>query len=166
MSEKDYLYTGKEIIALLKSINIKIEALQAQMIMFQEALQPDLEYLKDTRVEEEIIPKSNLKNDTETKGGTFPSPLNPEVIIQDLEGITILKKLEKSYLVLKNGYTTIVAYSHLKSGNGITEGFFGNLNDDLFDERRWILKTKRDGTPNLKWLPFIKEEVPPWEVES
>ena len=165
----------EQILALLKSINIKIKALQAQMIMFQEALQPDLEY---TRVEEEIkpmwvenlpqpkkLPKSNLKTDTETKGGTFPPSFKPEVIIQDLEGITILKKLEKSYLVLKNGYTTIVAYSHLKSGDGIVEGFFGNLNDDIFDERRWILKTKKDGTPNLEWQPFIKEEVPPWEAD-
>ena len=36
----------EQIIALLKSINIKIEALQAQMIMFQEALQPDSEYVE------------------------------------------------------------------------------------------------------------------------
>lgn len=115
------------------------------------------------KVEIKELPKSNLKNDTETKGGTFPPSFKPEVIIQDLEGITILKKLDKSYLVLKNGYTTIVAYSHLKSGDGIVEGFFGNLNDDIFDERRWILKTKKDGTPNLEWQPFIKEEIPPWE---
>lgn len=137
-----------------------------KFMAWKEAINPDLEYLSDTRVEEEIITKSNLKNDAETKGDTISTPFKPEVIIQDLEGITILKKLEKSYLVLKNGYTTIVAYSHLKSGDGIVEGFFGNLNDDIFDERRWILKTKKDGTPNLEWQPFIKEEVPPWEVED
>lgn len=54
-----------EVIALLKSINIKIEALQAQMVMFQEALQPDMEYK---------VPKSNKKPDTETKGGDSISP--------------------------------------------------------------------------------------------
>ena len=61
--------TEKEIVALLKSINIKIEALQSQMVMFQEALQPDLEYT--TRVEEEVkkpkvkkLPKSTKKIDT------------------------------------------------------------------------------------------------------
>jgi len=50
----------EQIIALLKSINIKIEALQAQMIMFQEALNPSLEY--KTRVEEEVVEKEVKKN--------------------------------------------------------------------------------------------------------
>ena len=48
-----------EMLALLKSINIKVEALQAQMIMFQEALQPDLEYPTKPKiiVTEEITKK-------------------------------------------------------------------------------------------------------------
>ena len=139
-----------EMLALLKRINIKIEALQAQMIMFQEALNPSLEY--NTRVEETIT-KSNLKTDTEIKGGTSISPPKDH-IIQDLDGIMILDKLPKSYLVAKGGYTTVVAYSHLKSGDGLVKGFQGNLNDDLHKDRKWILKTKRDGTPNLEWRPI------------
>jgi len=57
----------EQIIALLKSINIKIEALQAQMIMFQEALQPDSEYVEEEVVEKEVkknlpkLPKSTKK---------------------------------------------------------------------------------------------------------
>lgn len=51
--------TEREVLALLKSINIKIEALQAQMIMLQEALNPSLEY---TKVEEEVVEKEVKKN--------------------------------------------------------------------------------------------------------
>jgi len=58
----------EQILSLLKSINIKIEALQAQMIMFQEALNPSLEYIdkefdkfKKTKVEEEVVKKKPKK---------------------------------------------------------------------------------------------------------
>ena len=55
----------KEIVALLKSINIKIEALQSQMVMFQEALQPDLEYVEEEvkKVGFKKLPKSKKKLD-------------------------------------------------------------------------------------------------------
>lgn len=116
----------------IKELNLTIKAFLAK----QEALQPHLEY---TRVEEKL-------------------PRVEEQVLQDLNGITILKKTAKSYIVFKNGYTCAVAFSHLKSGDGIVVGFQGNLNDDIFEERKWILKSNKNGEPNLKWKPFQKEE--------
>ena len=62
---------------ILQQIYFEFKKLNENIIKFMgflEAKQPDLEYLSDTRVEEEIIPKSNLKTDTETMGGTIPAP--------------------------------------------------------------------------------------------
>lgn len=94
----------KEIIILLKSINIKIEALQAQMIMFQEALQPDMEY--NTRVEEEIIPESNNKPDAETKGEASIPPLTEE------KKSEFWTHLGKRYKNCKYGCGNIVSWNY------------------------------------------------------
>jgi len=155
----------------IKGLHKECDTLRS-LIAWIEAKQPSLEY--NTRVEEKVVkavnaamdgkdiifdvpkklPKSNLKNDTETTEGASISP--PKNIIQDLDGIMVLDKLPRSYLVAKGGYTAIVAYSHLKSGDSIVKGFQGNLNDDLHEDRKWILKTKKDGTPNLEWRPIGK----------
>ena len=62
----------EQIIALLKSINtkadttnIKLEALQSQMVMFQEALNPDLEYkVEKLEVTEEVVKPKKLPRST------------------------------------------------------------------------------------------------------
>jgi len=129
-----------------------LNALWSQFILaWREALDPDLES-EDEIVVKETITKSNLQKEAES---IFPPNIEgKEHIIQDLTGITILDKLPRSYLIFKNGYTAIVAYSHLKFGDRFEKGFRGDINDDLFDNRKWILKTKKDGTPNLEWRPF------------
>ena len=62
--------TEQEVIALLKSINLKIEAMQAQLNMFQEALQPSKEYEnKEIIVKEE--PQIEESISIEYEGRTY-----------------------------------------------------------------------------------------------
>ena len=113
--------TEKEIVALLKSINIKIEALQSQMVMFQEALQPDLEY--KTRVEEEVEVLGNMEED----------------LLQDLTNIVVMAQTPKAILAVKNGYKKWVALSHMLPRD---KGFvLGTLyeNIELHKDSKWIL---------------------------
>ena len=106
--------TEREVLALLKSINIKIEALQAQMIMFQEALNPSLEYpVENTKVVEEVI--------------------------QDLKSVVVMAQTSKAILAVKNGHQKWVAFSHMIPREEEFE--LGTLYDiELQKTSEWVLK--------------------------
>lgn len=73
--------TETEIMALLKSINIKVEALMAQMTMFQEAFKP--------------VPQIEVQ----------------ESILMDLTNVTIMAQTDKAILAVKKGYQKWVPLS-------------------------------------------------------
>jgi len=107
----------EQIIALLKSINIKIEALQAQMIMFQEALNPSLEYKTGAEETVEVV----------------------EEMIQDLKSVVVMAQTSKAILAVKNGHQKWVAFSHMIPREEEFE--LGTLYDiELQDSSKWVLK--------------------------